>query len=606
MKKLIVAVLVLLILVPPVFAEDENLELAAVPVVYGEEQFMERIRQRCQGREPVGLVLTGGSARALAHIGVFQYLEEHNIVPGFIIANSMGCIMATSYAAGMSPEQILKLCTSIDLGSLFDISLPLFGRGLLTTHGFESLMASLLGENMRLEDLEIPVMIVSEDLLSKRQIRICSGDFYTAFTASYAMPVFFSPVKFDGYLLTDGGVANIAPLNAAYDYTDRNIVSTTFYSGKSTNINNPITVLNTAMDIGKRREGMENILAHPDAVWIRCNVEDFSFMEFSAGRKMADHGYASAAEHEEEINALASSSSGISASMLEKRRVFDEKIDRVIEDYRAQSHITVHRPASYPSLWFLSDPSGVLAGWKYASGDCALSAGAGFSFRLNTRNSYLKARAEAVFDFLPVPEAVLEAKIAYLPWKEIEVSERFEYAFASRPGIRICAGEQVSWNNMADMLTGRAYGQGDFSLGKTGRLEPYAAVNFRDREFGIEGSAVYSMNFPGSVFGFSVGAGTDTFFDSGSCSVSAEGSLFWRNPEYEMSLAETLLMTDVRCGIFADYRYEKDRSGTDLILGVFASADTDLLGLVSLPADFRLGWDFLYGKIYLSFSLGRN
>lgn len=605
MKKLILTVLLLSILLSPVFAEDKELELATVPVVYGEEDFIARIQQRCQGREPVGLVLTGGSARALAHIGVLQYLEEHNIVPDFIIANSMGCIIATSYAAGMSPQQILRVCTSVDLGSLFDISLPL-GRGLLTTHGFESLMASLLGENLQLEDLEIPVMVVSEDLLSKRQIRICSGDFYTAFSASYAMPVFFSPVRFEKYLLTDGGVANIAPLNAAYDYTDSNIVSTTFYSGADTNLKNPITVLNVAMDIGKRREGMENIQAHPDAIWIRCDVEDFSFMEFSAGAKMAEHGYRSASEHEEQINALAKKGAGVSASLLEKRRILEERIERTLENYRGQKHLTLHRSASYPSLWFLSDPSGVLAGWKYAVRDIALSAGAGFSYSLNSRNSYIKARAEAVFDFYPLPKAKFEAKLAYLPWKEFEVSELFEYAFITRPGMRVSAGELVSWNNVTGKAGGLIYAEGDFSFAQTGELEPYAAFVFKGADTGFAASASYSMNFPGTVFGFSVSGGTEKNFDSGNYALNAGGKLFWRDPEFETSFAETLLMTDMRCGVFADYTYEKDTSGTDLILGIFAGADTDLLGLVSLPSEIKLGWDFLYEKFYFSFSLNRR
>ena len=286
-KRTVFFILTFIVALSCVWAQDDLL-LSSVPICYGEESFIARINERTGGqREPIGLVLTGGSARALAHIGVLKYLEEHEVVPDFIISNSMGSIIAMTYAAGLSPDQILRLCTSVDIGSLFDLSLPL-GRGLLATDGFESLVASILGEGLSIENLQIPVMIVSEDLVTKRQVRICSGDFYSIFTASYALPVFFTPVKFNGHLLTDGGIASIAPLNAAYEYGSCNIVSTTFYSGKNTNLNNPITVLNTAIDIGKRRSGMEEIMAHPDVLWIRCDVEDFSFMEFSAGALMAE------------------------------------------------------------------------------------------------------------------------------------------------------------------------------------------------------------------------------------------------------------------------------------------------------------------------------
>jgi NTE family protein len=55
------------------------------------------------GREPLGLVLAGGSARAYAYIGMLEVLEERGIYPDFIVANSMGAIIGLLYAAGLSP-----------------------------------------------------------------------------------------------------------------------------------------------------------------------------------------------------------------------------------------------------------------------------------------------------------------------------------------------------------------------------------------------------------------------------------------------------------------------------------------------------------------------
>ena len=90
-------------------AEEDYFFLSDIPVTYGDEQFRERILERTGGkRDPIGLVLTGGSARALAHIGVLSYLEEVGIVPDFIISNSMGSIIALLYAAGLEPEQITE------------------------------------------------------------------------------------------------------------------------------------------------------------------------------------------------------------------------------------------------------------------------------------------------------------------------------------------------------------------------------------------------------------------------------------------------------------------------------------------------------------------
>ena len=87
-KRLLVMVLLLCMAFSALSAQDaDDILLADVPIAYGEARFRERIFERTQGeRSAVGLVLSGGSARAFAHIGVLKYLEEQGIVPDFIIA----------------------------------------------------------------------------------------------------------------------------------------------------------------------------------------------------------------------------------------------------------------------------------------------------------------------------------------------------------------------------------------------------------------------------------------------------------------------------------------------------------------------------------------
>ena len=78
----------------------EAILVSDIPITYGDQSFRERILERTRGeRDPIGLVLTGGSARALAHLGVLSYLEDEGIVPDFIVSNSMGSIIGLLYAA---------------------------------------------------------------------------------------------------------------------------------------------------------------------------------------------------------------------------------------------------------------------------------------------------------------------------------------------------------------------------------------------------------------------------------------------------------------------------------------------------------------------------
>lgn len=275
-----------------------------IPITYGEQGFRERILERTKGeRDPIGLVLTGGSARALAHLGVLQYLEENGIVPDFIVANSMGSIIGMLYAAGLQPAQISEIMTVGEISNYFNFTIPLKG-GLLLPESFKTLVKSVVGEDLRLEDLPIPVMVICDDLVTKREIRITEGNFADILVASFALPVYFPPVKYNGHLLIDGGVKSLAPINVAYDYTDTVVISTTFYDLDTINLINPITIINGAFDVGKRQRAAKDMKEYEGYIWIRCNVEQYSFMDFASAEEMAELGYQAAKEQEEALSKL--------------------------------------------------------------------------------------------------------------------------------------------------------------------------------------------------------------------------------------------------------------------------------------------------------------
>ena len=107
MRKGVVILLLALFLSFSIFAEEQStigdIVYSDIPISYGEAQFRERILERTNGeRDPIGLVLTGGSARAFAHLGVLKYLEEEGVEPDYIVSNSMGSIIGMLYAAGLN------------------------------------------------------------------------------------------------------------------------------------------------------------------------------------------------------------------------------------------------------------------------------------------------------------------------------------------------------------------------------------------------------------------------------------------------------------------------------------------------------------------------
>ncbi|AEC01527.1 patatin-like phospholipase family protein [Parasphaerochaeta coccoides] len=414
--------------IPPVTqvfdAFSGELFASPYPISYGEEGFRTRILERTQGkRDPIGLVLSGGSARAMAHIGVLMYMEEAGIIPDFIISNSMGSIVALLYSAGFSPNQISDILTETDMSGLFDLVLPTKG-GLLSLSRFESLLAAHIGHDMKIENSLVPVMIVVEDLVTKRQVHIMEGDYATALAASFAIPVYFDPVEYRGHLLIDGGITNLTPLSFAYEYTDTVIVSTTFYDVDTLNLRNPLTVLNVSLDIGKRREGVAEMYRYAESLlWIRPDVEKISFMEFSKAAEIIGKGYEAAKAQGEALAVLADSS--LEVSSLDQIRADRAKdIQRVRAQKQIFGHTTAARTSGalsfgfeshgYPSSGqYLREDTALGLEYKMLSGDLEVSmlGGGGARIRSNAELS-IHPLLGAHADFYPISFLRLSADVA--------------------------------------------------------------------------------------------------------------------------------------------------------------------------------------------------
>ena len=409
LTKILSILLVLVFSLAPILASEQvtnanaDIMTADIPIMYGDEAFRARIAEKTGGlRTPVGLVLSGGSARAFAHIGVLKYLEEEGIVPDFIISNSMGSIIGLLYAAGMSPDQILESITRVSLQSLFDLTFPI-GGGLMESSRFNAVLASILGPDLKLEELPIPIVVITEDLVTRRQVQMAEGDFYTVLQASYALPVYFPPVEYKGHLLLDGGITNLAPVNLAFEYADSVIVSTTFYDVDTLNLRNPLTILNVSIDIGKRRKGVQELKEHlTDAIWIRCAVEDISFMEFSAAEDLARKGYASALLQKEALAGLPKPP--FDAVLVDRRALLSEMIDTSLDRHTTFSHSKLQKNTHLFGLGFDSERSKTddsllkdanFAGMKYTlrSGDFNLSLNTGVAFQTYTNENMSVAPA---------------------------------------------------------------------------------------------------------------------------------------------------------------------------------------------------------------------
>lgn len=309
MKKLLFPLIILILLENFLFAQagqkimidsQDKLYNLDIPIYEGIEEFqakIDKIRSE-ENREPLGLVLCGGSARAFAHIGVLKALENNKITPDFIVANSMGAVIGMLYAYGFSPDKIQEIISNITLTSYFEPVVPIHG-GVLSVRKFRALLNELLGqESTDLSNSAIPILVLTEDLYSKRQIWHASGDFANTMSASFAMTAFMEPTRYTlndskktKTLLIDAGSIDIIGLETAYHFSPNLIVSSAFYDAKL-NFNNMLVIINRNFSIGKERKGISDIKKY-NPVLIRNEVENFSFMAFDKAQELSQIGYQS-------------------------------------------------------------------------------------------------------------------------------------------------------------------------------------------------------------------------------------------------------------------------------------------------------------------------
>lgn len=158
--------------------------------------------------KPLGISLSGGGARGIAHIGVLQALEAHDIYPQHLSGTSAGALVGVLYAAGYSPPDILTIFKESSLAKLFKVGLPT--RGLSDN----SYLVEVLKEHLDEDSFEaLPRRLhVSVTNLTTGQYEIRSeGRLFQVVAASAAIPILFQGWEIEAELYVDGGVLNNLP-----------------------------------------------------------------------------------------------------------------------------------------------------------------------------------------------------------------------------------------------------------------------------------------------------------------------------------------------------------------------------------------------------------
>ena len=199
-------------------------------------------------RPKIGLVLSGGGARGVAHIGIIRELERQRIPIDLIAGTSMGAIVGGLYASGMNAEQLEAAFLSIDWKDVLSDSPPRrelsmrrkfdeaafqIDKSVGIKDGSIQVPAGLIrGQKLELElqklllpvaevnnfgRLPIPFRAVASDIVSSETVVLSEGSLAQALRASMAVPGVFTPVELNGRLLVDGGINNNMPVDVVRD-----------------------------------------------------------------------------------------------------------------------------------------------------------------------------------------------------------------------------------------------------------------------------------------------------------------------------------------------------------------------------------------------------
>lgn len=159
----------------------------------------------------VSLVLGSGGARGLAHIGVIDWLNEHNYEIKSISGSSMGALIGGIYAAGQLQvyRKWVTQLEKMDVLRLLDFS---FGAGgLIKGERIINVLRELIGRH-QIEDLPFSFTAVATDLETQKEVWLNKGPLFDAIRASIAIPSIFTPFEYQGRRLVDGGLLNPIPI----------------------------------------------------------------------------------------------------------------------------------------------------------------------------------------------------------------------------------------------------------------------------------------------------------------------------------------------------------------------------------------------------------
>lgn len=301
-------------------------------------------------RPKIALVLSGGGARGIAHIGVLQWFEENRIPVDYVAGTSMGGLVGGMYATGRTPPEMRQIVGSIDWDDVLrgspaydelnfrrkqdrrqlqnEIEIGLkngtgVSTGLNSGHKIGLILDRLTLPYSPVENfdgLPLPLRVVATDLVKGEAVVIKDGSLSTALRATMAIPGVFTPVERAGKILADGGLVNNIPTDVAKQMGAEIIIAVdigTPLSGDRKTLESLGGVLSQTLGIAligndRRNLRLADIIIAPD-------LGAYTIFDFQAAETLYELGYKGAAEKSPVLKNFALDEAAWAAYLAERR-----------------------------------------------------------------------------------------------------------------------------------------------------------------------------------------------------------------------------------------------------------------------------------------------
>jgi NTE family protein len=252
-----------------------------------------------QVKRRLGLALSGGGTRGLAHIGVLQALEESGIRPDYISGTSIGAFAAALYAFGVTLEDIRSVGQGMSPVNISKLKLSRYA--LFSNEELARLIQSKIGK-ARIEEALIPLAIIAVDIGTGAKVVLRQGEVASAVMASNAVPGIYRPVIIDGRMLVDGGIVEDVPLSPLRPMGADTVVAVNLSADrKYRQPEDIIDILLNAFDIAIDEDTKSQVKAAD--VLIEPHLSDFRRMDVTQIDALIAEGYRAAAASVEAIRA---------------------------------------------------------------------------------------------------------------------------------------------------------------------------------------------------------------------------------------------------------------------------------------------------------------